>query len=79
VVALNAVFSSEDMKSELGDAAANALAILKLDRQESEPILDLLQKFRMSGCSEERDRIFALFPLAKEKHLGASVNYSLPW
>ncbi|KAN0112253.1 Heterokaryon incompatibility protein (HET) domain containing protein [Hyaloscypha variabilis] len=79
VVALDAVFSPEDTKSELGDAAANALTILKLDRQEPQPILNLLEKFRTSGCSDERDRLFALFPLAKEKHLGASVDYSLPW
>ncbi|PMD45793.1 hypothetical protein L207DRAFT_260044 [Hyaloscypha variabilis F] len=33
----------------------------------------------MSGCAQERDCLFALFPLAKEKHLGATVDYSLPW
>jgi hypothetical protein len=78
-VALDAAFSSvPDMRSELGDAAANALTILKLDRLELEPILDLLEKFRMSECSNERDRLFALFSLAKEKDLGTSVDYSLP-
>jgi hypothetical protein len=79
IVALDAAFSSvPDMRSELGDAAANALTILKLDRLELEPILDLLEKFRMSECSNERDRLFALFSLAKEKDLGTSVDYSLP-
>jgi hypothetical protein len=79
VVALDAAFSSGDMRSELGNSAANALTILKLNRQEPQPILYLLEEFRMSGCSEERDRLFALFPLAKENDLSSSVDYSLPW
>jgi hypothetical protein len=60
-------------------AAAGALMVLKLDRQDSQPILDLLDTFSLSECSDPRDRLFALFSLAEEKDLGASVEYFLPW
>lgn len=79
VLALQAVQSSNDSSLQYSASVSTALSVLKLDRRGPDSILTLLDEFTFNKCSETRDRLFALFPLAKEQHLFKSVHYSTTW